>query len=124
VQIQDEPHGGGLVGTLGILPETAGGDASYVARRAGRSDCEAVAEDAPVHDWGTSDHDALQRLAGIRCPELILHGETDLVIPARASHLTAGLIPDARITIYPDSAHAFLFQYPGEAAARISTFLS
>ena len=82
------------------------------------------AQHQAIRDWDTPDHDALQRLAGIRCPALILHGDNNRVIPARASHLTAGLIPDARITIYPDSAHAFLFQYPGEVAAQISTFLS
>jgi pimeloyl-ACP methyl ester carboxylesterase len=82
------------------------------------------AQHQAIRDWGTPGHDALQRLAGIRCPALILHGDNDRVIPARASHLMAGLIPDARITIYPDSAHAFLFQYPGEVAAQISTFLS
>jgi hypothetical protein len=37
--------------------------------------------------------------------------------------LLAGLIPDARIGIYPDSAHGFLFQYPTEVAAEINQFL-
>ena len=32
--------------------------------------------------------------------------------PDQVSHLMAGLIPDARIRIYDDAAHAFLFQYP------------
>jgi hypothetical protein len=36
----------------------------------------------------------------------------------------AGLIPDARIRIYPDAAHGFLFQYPSEVAADASAFLS
>jgi len=45
------------------------------------------------------------------------------MIPTKLSHLMAGLIPDARIRIYPDSAHGFLFQYPTEVAAEVNAFL-
>ena len=45
------------------------------------------------------------------------------MIPTKLSHLLAGLIPDARIRIYEDAAHAFLFQYPEEVAADIGAFL-
>jgi hypothetical protein len=34
--------------------------------------------------------------------------------PTSLSHLIPGLIADAQIRIYPDSAHGFLFQYPLE----------
>ncbi|MHC5905341.1 alpha/beta fold hydrolase [Streptomyces sp. S6] len=76
-----------------------------------------------VLEWGIPDHGALQRLTGIGCPTLILQGDNDLMIPTRASHLMAGLIPDARIRIYPDAAHASLFQYPAEAAKDVNEFL-
>jgi pimeloyl-ACP methyl ester carboxylesterase len=76
-----------------------------------------------IVQWGIPDHAALQRLTGIECPTLILQGDDDLMIPTKLSHLMAGLIPDARIRIYPDSAHAFLFQYPDEVAAEINAFL-
>jgi pimeloyl-ACP methyl ester carboxylesterase len=36
----------------------------------------------------------------------------------------AGLIPDARIHIFPDAAHASIFQYPDEAAALVVDFLT
>jgi len=77
-----------------------------------------------IVEWGIPDHGALQRLASIRCPTLIMQGDSDAMIPPRLSHLMAGLIPDARIRIYPDSAHAFLFQYPQEVAADVSAFLA
>ena len=35
-----------------------------------------------------------------------------------------GLIPDARVRIYPDAAHGFLFQYPAEVAADVNEFLT
>jgi pimeloyl-ACP methyl ester carboxylesterase len=76
-----------------------------------------------IVEWGVPDHAALQRLTGIRMPTLILQGDDDLMIPTKGSHLMAGLIPDARIRIYPDAAHASLFQYPAEAAKDINEFL-
>jgi pimeloyl-ACP methyl ester carboxylesterase len=76
-----------------------------------------------IVEWGIPDHGALQRLTAIEAPTLIVQGENDLMIPTRLSHVMAGLIPDARIRIYPDSAHAFLFQYPAEVAADVNAFL-
>jgi pimeloyl-ACP methyl ester carboxylesterase len=46
------------------------------------------------------------------------------MIPTKLSHLMAGLIPDARIRIYPDAAHGFLFQYPDEVAGDVNAFLA
>jgi pimeloyl-ACP methyl ester carboxylesterase len=77
-----------------------------------------------VVEWGIPDHAALQRLGGIRQPTFVIQGSNDLMIPTPLSHLMAGLIPDAEIKIYPDSAHAFLFQYPTEVAADVNEFLN
>jgi pimeloyl-ACP methyl ester carboxylesterase len=77
-----------------------------------------------IVEWGIPDHAALQRLTGIKSPTLIIQGDGDLMIPPELSHLMAGLIPDARIRIYPDAAHGFLFQYPTEVAAEVNTFLA
>jgi pimeloyl-ACP methyl ester carboxylesterase len=76
-----------------------------------------------VLEWGIPDHSALQRLTGIKSPTLIIQGDNDLMIPTKGSHLMAGLIPDARIRIYPDAAHASLFQYPTEVAKDVNEFL-
>ena len=86
-----------------------------------------VARDAQydaIVEWGIPDHAALQRLTGIHSPTLVIQGDTDLMIPTKLSHLLAGLIPDARIRIYPDAAHGFLFQYPSEVAAEVNAFLA
>jgi pimeloyl-ACP methyl ester carboxylesterase len=50
--------------------------------------------------------------------------DADLMIPTKLSHLLAGLIPDARIRIYPDSAHGFPFPYPTEVAADVNALLA
>ena len=76
-----------------------------------------------VRDWSLPDHAALERLTRIKTPTLIIQGDNDLMIPTKLSHLMAGLIPDATLRIYPDAAHASLFQYPQQAAADVNTFL-
>lgn len=46
-----------------------------------------------------------------------------MILP-RYSRLLAGLLPDARIKIYPDAAHGFLFQHHQEFAADVEDFLA
>jgi pimeloyl-ACP methyl ester carboxylesterase len=99
----------------------------FLERKEGRdaptSDAVRDAQYDAVVEWGIPDHGALQRLTAIESPTLIIQGDNDLMIPTKLSHLLAGLIPDARIRIYPDSAHGFLFQYPAEVAAEVNAFL-
>ena len=38
--------------------------------------------------------------------------------------MVAGLIPQATVKIYPDSAHGFLFQHHTEFAADVEAFLT
>jgi pimeloyl-ACP methyl ester carboxylesterase len=93
-------------------------------RDAATSDAARDAQYDAIVEWGIPDHASLQRLTGIKSPTLVIQGDSDLMIPTKLSHLMAGLIPDARIRIYPDSAHGFLFQYPAEAAADVNAFLA
>ncbi len=50
-------------------------------------------------------------------------GRSDPMILPRYSYLLAGLLPDARLKLYPDSAHGFLFQHHEEFAADVHAFL-
>jgi pimeloyl-ACP methyl ester carboxylesterase len=56
-------------------------------------------------------------------PVFVANGDSDPMILPRYSWLLAGLLPDARLTIYPDSAHGFLFQYHSRFAADVNAFL-
>jgi pimeloyl-ACP methyl ester carboxylesterase len=94
------------------------------ARDAPTSDAARDAQYDAVVEWGIPDHAALQRLTGIRSPTLVIPGDQDLMIPTKLSHLLTGLIPDARVRIYPDAAHGFLFQYPAEVAGDVDAFLA
>jgi pimeloyl-ACP methyl ester carboxylesterase len=73
--------------------------------------------------WGIPNHALLQRVAAIELPVFVANGDSDPMILPRYSHLLAGLLPNARVTIYPDSAHGFLFQHYAEFAADIHAFL-
>jgi pimeloyl-ACP methyl ester carboxylesterase len=77
-----------------------------------------------VCSWGIPNHSLLQRVAAIDLPVFVANGDSDPMILPRYSHLLAGLLPDARVTIYPDSAHGFLFQHHGEFAADVNAFLA
>ena len=73
--------------------------------------------------WGIPNHSLLERVSAIELPVFVANGDSDPMILPRYSHLLAGLLPDARLTIYPDSAHGFLFQHHREFAADVHAFL-
>ena len=50
--------------------------------------------------------------------------DSDPMILPRYSYPLAGLLPDARLKIYPDSAHGFLFQHHSRFAADVGDFLA
>jgi len=77
-----------------------------------------------VCTWGIPDHALLQRVSALEMPVFVANGDSDPMILPRYSHLLAGLLPDARLKIYPDSAHGFLFQHHAEFAADVAAFLS
>lgn len=76
-----------------------------------------------VCSWGQPNHARLQRVTAIDKPVFIANGDSDPMILPRYSYLLAGLIRNASIKIYPDAAHGFLFQYPGEFAGDVDAFL-
>jgi pimeloyl-ACP methyl ester carboxylesterase len=77
-----------------------------------------------ITEWGIPDPSQLSRLAGITQPVLIANGDNDIMIPTANSWLLAQHLPDARVRIYPDSGHGFLFQWPEQFAALVHSFLS
>jgi pimeloyl-ACP methyl ester carboxylesterase len=74
--------------------------------------------------WGIPDHALLQRVAALDMPVFVANGDSDPMILPHYSYLLAGLIPQARVKIYPDSAHGFLFQHHADFAADVDTFLT
>jgi len=74
--------------------------------------------------WGIPNHALLQRVSGIGVPVFVANGDSDPMILPHYSYLLAGMIPHARVKIYPDSAHGFLFQHNAEFAADVGAFLN
>jgi pimeloyl-ACP methyl ester carboxylesterase len=74
--------------------------------------------------WGQPNHALLERVAAIDKPVFVANGDSDRMILPRYSYLLAGLIPGARLKIYPDAAHGFLFQHHAEFAADVDAFLT
>jgi pimeloyl-ACP methyl ester carboxylesterase len=74
--------------------------------------------------WGIPDHSALERVQALEMPVFVANGDSDPMILPHYSYLLAGLIRQARVKIYPDSAHGFLFQHHAEFAADVISFLS
>ena len=73
--------------------------------------------------WGIPNHALLQRLSAIDQPVFVANGDSDPMILPHCSYLLAGLMPQARVKIYPDAAHGFLFQHHAEFSADVDGFL-
>ncbi len=107
--------GGAALGRIFGWPDGRDGDVTLEAKNA---------QYQAVLNWGVRDWAAVARLAEIAQPTLVLQGDDDIMIPTKASHILAGLIPDATLRIFPDASHGSIFQYADEAAAATLTFLA
>jgi pimeloyl-ACP methyl ester carboxylesterase len=73
--------------------------------------------------WGIPNHALLERVTGTQLPVFVANGDSDPMILPRYSYLLAGLLPDARLKLYPDLAHGFPFEHHEEFAADVHAFL-
>ncbi|WP_331728070.1 alpha/beta hydrolase [Streptomyces sp. NBC_01176] len=76
-----------------------------------------------VVEWGVPDHGALERLAAVDHPVFVAGGGNDLVVPPRALHLLSAALPNAKLKVYPDSGHGFLFQHHRQFTEDVLAFL-
>ena len=81
------------------------------------------AQQTAISRWGVRDDSLLRRLASIQQPVLVANGDNDEMVPTKNTYLLAEHLPNARLSIYPDAGHGFLFQYPAEFAAEVNAFL-
>lgn len=63
------------------------------------------------------------RLGEIAIPTFIAQGQDDFMIPTRNSFFMQQQLPNATLKIWPDSGHAFLYQYAEEFADDVARFL-
>jgi pimeloyl-ACP methyl ester carboxylesterase len=67
--------------------------------------------------------EAYTRLPQIAAPALVMHGETDRLIPAANSALIAERIPGAKLVVIPKASHVFATDQPQAANQAIMEFL-
>jgi pimeloyl-ACP methyl ester carboxylesterase len=61
------------------------------------------------------NHTLLERMSAIEQTVFVANGDSDPMILPHYSYLLAGLIPQARVKIFSDAAHGFLFQHYAES---------
>jgi 3-oxoadipate enol-lactonase len=67
---------------------------------------------------------AYSRLAQITAPTLVIHGETDRLIPPANASLIAERIPGAKLVLIPRASHIFETDQPGAAQHALLEFLA
>jgi len=68
--------------------------------------------------------EAYSRLPQIATPTLVIHGESDRLVPPENSRLIAERIPGAKLVTIPHAGHLFLTDQPEAAAHAILEFLA
>jgi len=68
--------------------------------------------------------EAYSRIAHITAPTLVIHGETDRLIPPANASLIAERIPGAKLALIPHASHIFETDQPGAARNALLEFLA
>jgi 3-oxoadipate enol-lactonase len=68
--------------------------------------------------------EAYSRIAQITVPTLVIHGQTDRLVPAANSRLIAEKIPGAKLVLIPNASHIFETDQPATAHHAILEFLA
>jgi pimeloyl-ACP methyl ester carboxylesterase len=76
-----------------------------------------------MNQWSGGTDPAGQQTATISAPTLIADGTVDRLDPVANDYALARLIPGARLKLYPDAGHAFLFQDQKAFVPLIESFL-
>jgi pimeloyl-ACP methyl ester carboxylesterase len=73
---------------------------------------------------GIMGWEAYSRIAQITAPTLVIHGETDRLVPVANGRLIAERIPGARLVLIPHASHIFETDQPGAAHQAVLEFLT
>jgi pimeloyl-ACP methyl ester carboxylesterase len=73
---------------------------------------------------GVMAHNTYDRLGEIAAPTLVIHGESDQLVPPENGTLLAKRIPGAKLVMLPRASHIFPTDQPEASADAILSFLS
>jgi pimeloyl-ACP methyl ester carboxylesterase len=68
--------------------------------------------------------ESYSRLGGMTAPTLVIHGETDRLVPSGNGRLIADTIPGAQWELIPHASHLFITDQPERSHALIREFLA
>ncbi|HEY0715126.1 MAG TPA: alpha/beta hydrolase, partial [Polyangia bacterium] len=78
---------------------------------------------AAVLGWAQANPNALAELKLMTQPTLIIQGQKDVPVPVINAINLSQNIPNARLVLFPDAAHAALFQFPAQFVQHVLDFL-
>ena len=73
--------------------------------------------------WGAPLDKPFEYLKQITKPTLVVNGGKDVIVHPVNSYILQQELPNARLILYPDSAHGSQYQYPNLFVRDVSTFL-
>ena len=65
-----------------------------------------------ILEWAQPDIAVVERLNEMKQPTLVVNGNNDIMVPTINSYMLFQHLPNAKLSLYPDSGHGSLFQYP------------
>lgn len=81
------------------------------------------AQQAAVDQWFAGKVTSGREVNSIHAPTLVADGTEDALDPASNDRLLAGLIPTARLVLYPGAGHGFFLQDPTAFLTTLRSFL-
>jgi pimeloyl-ACP methyl ester carboxylesterase len=78
---------------------------------------------AAIVAWGRNPPDA-QVLSTITQPTLVANGDRDVMVPTANSFTLFEALPNAQLSIFPDSGHGGVFQYHEQFIEQVLRFLA
>ncbi|WP_351235981.1 alpha/beta hydrolase [Streptomyces sp. NPDC002133] len=82
-----------------------------------------VAQAAANAAWGTGEDSAWARLEELALPVLVANGAHDVMIHAYQSYAMSQRLPNAKVVLYSDAGHGFLFQHIEDFGNEVLAFL-
>lgn len=73
--------------------------------------------------WSPEDLATREKLSAIKVPTLVMHGDTDKLIPVAAAPKFCAAIPVCQLIIYPKTGHIPMEQIAGRSAADLKAWL-
>jgi len=76
-----------------------------------------------IQQWLAGQDPPGRQIGKLRVPTLVADGTLDQLDPTANDRLLAGSVPGARLILYPDAGHAFLFQDASSFIPAVERFL-